>query len=502
MAKNVSIFRHKVFFLYLCGEKSLTMRQNIIGRIEEKKLLDAIYHSARSEFVAVCGRRRVGKTFLIKEFFEKELVFHTSGVANSSKKEQISVFYRELQSRSMHALPSADNWMDIFFLLRKYLEGLGSQKKVILLDELPWMDTAKSGFIPALEYFWNVWASSRRDIVLIVCGSATSWMMDKLINSHGGLHNRLTHQIFLHPFTLAECEEFFISRNFHLSRYEIAEYYMVMGGTPYYLEALRPDISLSQNIDNLFFRANGALRNEFMNLYAALFKNSADYIEVVRALSGHREGLSRGELVRFTTLSSGGNLTIILNNLESCGFIRHYQTWMGKRSDHVLYQLVDFFTLFHFRFLEHQSSEHQWSSIQGKPQFYTWAGLTFELLALQHTPQIKEALGISGIQTQEYAWRGSDGSGSSQIDLLIERADQTVNICEIKYSLMEYEITKDYEAILRHKLATFMEATRMRKSAVLTMITTYGVRQGKYTGIVQREVTLDDLFRPVRLTVL
>lgn len=469
------------------------MLDNIIGRKEEKQVLQTIFESHRSEFIAVCGRRRVGKTFLIKEFFGQHIVFQTSGLANSSMTAQTSAFSHELAAKGM-TIGRSSSWMDLFFLLRQYLEGLGGGRKVVLLDELPWFDTPKSGFISALEYFWNVWASSRHDIVLVVCGSATSWMMDKLINSHGGLHNRLTYRMFLQPFTLGECEDFFLSRGFHLSRYETAEYYMVMGGTPYYLEFLNPTISMAQNIDRLFFQDNAPLAKEFNNLYAALFKNSEDYMAVVRCLSRHREGMRRNEIIQACKLSSGGGLSTILANLESCGFIRQYQTFAEKRTGTVLYQLVDLFTHFHFRFLDDSNKKRQWTSIQQTAEFYSWAGLSFELLALNHVLQIKKSLGISGMQTLEYAWRGQDEEGKAQIDLVIDRADHTANICEMKFALDSYEITKEYDANLRHKMGAFLKNTDMKKSAILTMVTTYGIKQGKYAGLVQSEVTLNNLF--------
>ena len=470
------------------------MKELIIGREEEKQKLYNIFHSGKAEFVAVCGRRRIGKTFLIREFFENEIVFHTAGLANSSMSEQLSTFSRELQLVSSTHLPPIHNWIDAFFQLRQYLESLGTDRKVVLLDELPWMDTPRSGFIAALEYFWNVWASARRDIVLIVCGSATSWMTDKLINSHGGLHNRLTNIIYLQPFTLGECKQYLNKRGFMLSDYEIAECYMVFGGTPYYLDMLQNNMSLSQNIDNLLFRKGGPLFNEFNNLYSALFKNSDEYIAIVKALSKKRQGLTRTEIVKATGLLSGGALTAMLNNLVSCGFIRDYKAFMGSRGNDTIYQLIDFFTLFHFHFISVHNGNEQWMAMQGKPSFFNWAGLTFELLVLHHISQVKRTLGISGIQTEEFAWRGYDESGQSQIDLIISRADQTLNLCEMKFSIAKYEISKAYENNLREKIVRVMEASRMKKSVILTFITTHGVKPNIHSGIVQQHITLKDLF--------
>lgn len=471
------------------------MKEKIIGRKEEQQQLNRIYNSNKSEFVAVCGRRRVGKTFLIREYFEDEIVFQTSGLANDSMKQQIKSFYSDLMEQGLPAQErDPHDWIDIFMLLRTLIKQSSQTRKVILLDELPWMDTPRSMFISALEHFWNSWASARHDIVLIVCGSATSWMMDKLINNHGGLYNRLTFRIFLEPFTLKECEDFIKSKGLILSRYEIAECHMIMGGIPFYLELLDSRLSLSQNIDQLFFRPNGLLAREFPNLYNALFKNSELYIKVVEALSTKRLGLTRNEIINSIKLQSGNGLTTILRNLENCGFIRQYKQFNLSNNNKTIYQLVDFFTLFHFYYLVKQKTS-KWSDLQGKAEFYTWAGLTFEILAMQHIKQIKNKLGIIGINTREYAWRCTDSQRGSQIDLIIERSDNTINICEIKYSINPFTIDKEYELNLRNKISTFIEHTHMKKSIQLTFISTHGLKNNAHSSIVNNQITLDDLFQ-------
>ena len=467
------------------------MKEKIIGRKREKALLDEIPHSGKSEFVAVCGRRRVGKTFLIKEFFEDEMVFQTSGVANSPRKTQLKSFYNDLVAQGMAPSKEPADWLDIFFMLRQFLENQAEGRKVVMLDELPWMDTRRSGFIPALEHFWNSWATGRHDIVLIVCGSATSWMMDKLINNHGGLYNRITQRIFLQPFTLRETEQMLQSKNINLSRYEVAELYMIMGGIPYYIDMLSPSLSLDQNIDDLLFRRNGALANEFDNLYAALFDNSADYVKIVEALSHKRDGLSRDEIVKASGLASGGTLSAMLKNLEWSGFVRSYVGFQSQP----LFQLTDFYSMFYFKFLrKRQKTENTWQTIQRSPEFNSWAGLTFELLVLNHSDKVKQALGISGVNCREYAWRCTGSEGGAQIDMVIDRADNTINLCEMKFSISEFVISKSYEMNLRNKIAKFMENASRRKSIRLTMITTFGVERNAHSGIVNDNITLDDLF--------
>ena len=473
------------------------MKENILGREAEKDLLSRIYDSGSSEFIAVCGRRRVGKTFLIREFFEEEMVFQCSGVANAGTQEQLKSFYYTLRryDKNVSIIPS--DWIEAFEMLISYLDSLRQKRKVVFIDELPWMDTSGAHFVSALEHFWNSWASARRDIVLIVCGSATSWMMDKLINNHGGLYGRLTHRIFLSPFTLGEAEKLLISQGVSMSRYEIAEAYMIMGGIPYYLNMIDPRLSLAQNIDRLMFNPNGGLYNEFEILYRSLFNNSESYIKVVECLNAKGYGMTRSEIAETSGIKSGKTLTTILDNLESCGFIRRYNNY-GCSERKSLFQLIDFFTLFHFRFMRNSSFRNlqYWTSLQRTPRFYAWAGISFEILSACHINEIKRKLGISGVATNVYSWRskGETSDRAVQIDLVIERADNTINICEIKFTEKEFAINKDYDHNLCHKLSTFTEETKTRKSVQLVFVTSCGLLRNMYSGRVQAEVTLDDLF--------
>lgn len=474
------------------------MKDAIIGREAEKDLLNEIYESKQSEFVAVCGRRRVGKTFLVKEYFEDEIVFSTAGLAHGNMQEQIKVFHKALKRYGLEESSMPADWIDAFDLLIRLLSALPEGRKVVFLDELPWMDTPRANFISALENFWNSWASSRHDIVLIVCGSATSWMMNKLINNHGGLYNRLTRRIFMQPFTLKETETFLVSKGFNFSRYEIAECYMIFGGIPFYLNLLQNTRSLAQNVDFLLFNPQGQLYDEFDNLYAALFSNSDDYVKIVSILSQNKGGYTRKEIIEKAQINSGGGISTILKNLESCGFIRQYAQGERRTNDSI-FQLVDFFTLFHFHFKSERKTHgnQQWTNIQQKPEFYSWAGHTFETLTLLHIEQIKKKLGITGVVSNNYSWRqaANDETPAMQIDLLIDRNDNTINLCEIKFSESRFKIDSDYELTLRERMSAFKAMKKNKhKSLQITFVTTFGVAKNNHSGIVQNEVVLDDLF--------
>lgn len=469
----------------------------VIGRKEEQKILLSAAQSECSELIAVYGRRRVGKTYLIRETFGYKFTFQHTGLANARTKDQLFSFAISLRDSGYDDCPIPQSWLEAFSLLSHFLKDSTDEKKIIFLDELPWMDTPRSNFISAFEHFWNGWASARKDIVLIICGSATSWIINKVINDHGGLHNRVTQSISLQPFTLKECEMFAQSKGIEMNRHQIAECYMVLGGIPFYWNLLEKGLSLAQNIDKIFFARNGKLANEFNLLYASLFKSPEQYIDVVTVLGRKKVGMTREEIIATLKKSSNGALSKVLDELEYCGFIRKYSGY-GKKTKQAIYQLVDNYTLFYFKFIQQNKNndEHFWSASIDSATHRAWSGLAFERLCMAHTQQIKAGLGISGVLSNIYSWRKEkdENSEGAQIDMLIDRNDQVVNICEMKYSLSEFSIDAEYERNLRNKKSAFIETTKTRKAVHLTMVTTYGIHQNSYSGIVQSEVTLEDLF--------
>ncbi len=469
----------------------------IIGRKEEQQILHSAVQSENSEFVAVYGRRRVGKTYLIRETFGYKFTFQHTGLAKGNTKEQLFSFAISLRDAGYDDCPIPKSWLEAFSLLSAYLKNSTDEKKIVFLDELPWMDTPRSNFISAFEHFWNGWASARKDIILIICGSATSWIINKVINDHGGLHNRVTKQISLQPFTLKECEMFAQSKGLEMSRYQLAECYMVLGGIPYYWSLLEKGLSLAQNIDKIIFAKNGKLSNEFNQLYASLFKSPEQYIDIVTALGKKKAGMTREEIIVATDKYSNGALSKVLDELEYCGFIRKYNGF-GKKSKQAIYQLIDNYTLFYFKFIRQNENndEHFWSASIDSAMHRAWSGLAFERLCMAHMQQIKAALGIAGVLSNVYSWRkeADETSDGAQIDLLIDRKDQVINLCEMKYSLSEYVIDAEYEQKLRNKKSAFINATNTRKAVHLTMVTTFGIKANAHSGIVQNEITLEDLF--------
>lgn len=473
--------------------KTLTkMADTIIGRVAEQEILRQRINSENPELIAIYGRRRVGKTFLVRQYFNDAFSFYSTGIYQGSQKEQLSAFNRQLEYYSGHKCESAKDWFEAFSQLREYLESIaGDKPTVVFLDELPWMDTPKSRFVKALEYFWNSWGATNKRLKLIVCGSATTWMRENVLSDRGGLYNRTTRSIYLAPFTLYETEQYLLSRGINWNRYQIAECYMVLGGTPLYLQMLERNLSVTQNVDNLFFIQNAPLAREYDFLFRSLFKEANLHRQVIEVLAKKATGMTRNEIIAAAKLEDGGVLTKVLRNLCDCDFIRQY-TAFGKTDRGTIYQLTDLFALFHLRYVKgyRGQDEHHWQNMIDSPSRRAWSGYAFEQLCLHHIRQVKQKLGITGVQSDVYAWKGDGG----QIDLLIDRRDQTINLCEMKFSQGEFEITKQYDEHLRERAEMFRSATNTRKALHQTFVTTYGVKKNLYSGNVQSEVILEDLF--------
>lgn len=471
------------------------MDKNFIGRRQEIKLLQVIKDSGKAEFVAVYGRRRVGKTYLIQQFFDNKFAFSATGIIEGTREEELFAFTSALIAVG-YTGPQPKTWLEAFEGLKSVLERQPHKgRQVIYIDELPCFDTPKSGFVRALGHFWNTWAALRKDVILIVCGSATSWMIENIVNDHGGLHDRTTHTIYLRQFTLAETESYLQTKKIHWPRQMIVETYMMLGGVPYYLSLLNPQESLAQNIDRLYFHKNSELGQEYQRLYASLFKSPESYIRIVEILGKNKQGLTRGEIAEKLKISSSGTLSKQLENLEYCDIIRRYVTKIGGRlkTNEAYYQLVDLFTLFHLTFSKKLTTEDYWEQRLNTPVLNSWQGLAFEHVCMVHIRQVRHALGLDKIAVEYYSWRSSTAP-RAQVDMIIERADRLVNLCEIKYTQSEYTITSNEDLKVRNRTAAFVRETKTRNGILPTWITPFGLFHNEYSVSVQYQVTLDDLF--------
>jgi len=470
----------------------------IIGRESERRILSRCEQSDKPEFIAVYGRRRVGKTFLIVEHFGNKFAFSMTGISGGGTKDQLYEFRSSLIRYYKGDFPIIKNWREAFFLLETQLvRDPTVGKKVIFIDELPWFDTHKSGFLSALEHFWNAFASRQSDILLIVCGSAASWIINNVIDSYGGLHNRVTETIVIEPFQLYECEAFFINKGVAFTRRQITEAYMILGGIPFYMDVMDKMYGLNQNIDLLLFDKGARLRGEFSRLYHSLFRHAENHINIVQALAKYNPGLTRQELSAVSGISNGGGLTKVLYELELCGFINRSHDICRKRNGEY-YKLIDFFTLFHYKYLARRmdTDPHFWTNFLSDPAHRAWCGYAFERLCMAHIRQIKKRLGISGVITEVYAFRSIKQKGGAQIDIVIDRRDDIINICECKYSNKPYTLTEQDVADLERKKEVFLQETQTKKSIHMTMITANGMTHNAYRNEIQAEITLDDLFQP------
>lgn len=476
------------------------MKRRLIGREKEIETLELSFESNKPELIAVIGRRRVGKTFLIKEVYKDYLDFELTGLQHTTKTEQLQnftfAFRNAFPDYEIETKPNS--WLEAFYLLSKGLvEKKKQEKMVIFLDELPWLASKRSGFITGLGWFWNSWAVNQ-NVVLVICGSAASWMIDKVINNKGGLHNRVTQLMLLAPFSLGETEAFLQSKNINLSKYQITQLYLAMGGIPMYLDQIKPSLSGIQNIHAICFQKGGYLRNEFDRLFSSLFENSENHLKLIRVLASKKMGMTRKEIIKGTSFKNGGTLTATLNELNQSGFIEIYSSY-GKKKQLSLYRLTDPYTLFYLTFIEALGAnvKTDFTKLSDLQNYKSWSGYAYENICLMHINQIRKALGISGIYTSvsSFVAKPVDGFSGAQIDLLIDRGDHSINLCEIKYSAKDYEVTKKDVTNIDNKKRVFQYHSKTTKHIFTTIITTFGVVKNKHRlNHVDQVVVLDDLF--------
>jgi uncharacterized protein len=475
----------------------------IIGRDEEKLLLQSIIANTKADLVAVYGRRRIGKTYLLETYLEKQIVLQFSGVHNVETEVQLKEYCKALSKYLNNNVPVVvpADWFSAFDLTIQLLQKkLRRKKAIILLDEFPWMQTPKSNFLAAFEQFWNGWASKQNNLAVILCGSAASWMIQNVVRNKGGLHNRITQKIALQPFNLNETEAFLKSRNVQLNRYQTVQLYMAFGGVPHYLQQAKPGLSAAQIIDKVCFTKAGFLYNEFADLYQALFDTADRHFKVIRALAAKPMGLTRNEIIKQCKLQSGGSTTALLEELSASGFITAYIP-LAKKSKDSIYKLTDEYSLFYLKFMEpnRTGSKGLWGRLSDTPTWKSWSGFAFESICMKHIPAIKMALGISGIYSETSIWksRGNSSNDGAQIDLVIDRRDNCINLCEIKFYENGFSLDKKYAAALQQKKSIFKIESKTRKQLFITFISTALLKPNEHSlGLIDQQVTLDYLFVP------
>jgi hypothetical protein len=479
----------------------LSKSQNIIGRVAEKSVLDRVLSSRDPELVALYGRRRVGKTFLVREHLKDYIVFEVAGIHDQSTGSQLAGFHAALR-RSFPNIASVQptNWLDAFEILRSCLEAQAKQKRkqVVFFDEFPWFATRKSNFLAAFDHFWNSYASRRRDLAVVICGSAAAWMIRNIVNARGGLHNRLTHRMRLEPFHLHEVELYLQSRKIHWDRKQLTSLYMAFGGIPHYLNLIRTGQSASECIDAECFRPEGMLRSEYHNLYAALFESYQTHEAIVKTLAMSHSGLTRDQLIERTNLTSGGGFTKAIEELVLSGFVTETHA-LDKKTKSSLLRLTDEFSVFYWDWMHSNTAANSWMRQATSRRYESWCGCSFESVCFKHLKQLQIALGIADVDTHVASWRYSPKKNSkeegAQIDLVLDRADQCIHLCEIKFADKPFTITKSYAELLERKLRVFHQYSGRRQTVFLTLITPYGLSPNRYSEqLVAKQVTLKDLF--------
>lgn len=472
---------------------------DIVGRKDEIEILSSCLDSKESRLIALTGRRRVGKTYLIREYFGNKIKFEIAGLHDGTYQQQLSHVYNTIKNHKLKEskLYIPENWMEAFDLIKEYLNTLkGTNKKVIFIDEMPWFETHKSRFLMAFENFWNSYCTKRKDLIVVVCGSSASWVIKKIVRNKGGLHNRISERINLKPFTLLETESFLKSRNIKMSRYDIVQLYMVTGGVPFYLDRIRKGESFVQFVERVCFRDNGFLKGEYQELLKSLFKNSQNHELILKTLANKFYGLSRNDLAKQVKLSTGGTLTEALDELEESGFITKYHPF-GTKINQVLFRLTDHFILFHHQFMA-GNKQHikSWKTLSSTSKWTSWAGISFELICANHQKQIIKALGLQAIECGMSPWKNADTLKGAQVDLIIERADRIINLCEIKFLKSNFTLSKSGAVLLRNKVTLLSEDENSKgKVILLTLISTFPLLRNGYTNeLIDVSLTMEELF--------
>lgn len=470
----------------------------MIGRVEQIIQLNEALLSVKSSFIAITGRRRVGKTYLIDEVYKKNICLRVTGIQGEDLKTQIVNFTEkisEYSNKPIFSIPK--NWQETFLHLKSYLKTLPKNKKqVIFLDELPWINTSKSGFIQLLAHLWNDFLSKESHFILVVCGSSTSWITQKIVNDKGGFHNRLTHHIKLNPFTLSETKQFLLTKNIKQSDSSIAEIYMIMGGIPFYLENIKQGESPTVSVERMCFLDGGILKNEYDNLYKAIFESPENHEAIVESLATAKQGLTREEIINKTKISAGGTYKRAIEELLIAGFVVEEYPF-GKKKRGSIYRLVDEFSIFYHKFIRENRRNQVgiWQILSNSQSYKIWSGYAFESLCMRHVNEIKKAMGVQNVyaETSSYRHVGDNAVDGFQIDLIIDRKDMAINLCECKFYESTFEITKKYATQLKWRKSAFRYSTSTKKNIFTTLITNHPIKENEYSlESVDVRITVSD----------
>lgn len=474
----------------------------IIGRKAEQRDLDEWCHSAKPELICVYGRRRVGKTYLVQNAFEGQFAFFATGSDDRRNAVQLKAFHAALRRAGCAERTVPQDWFEAFNRLRLALEQpdvvrASCGRRVVFLDEFPWLAAKRSDFLAAFSDFWNGWASCQSDLVVIICGSATSWIVKNILENTASMYNRVTRQLYVAPFDLHDVEEMTQSLRLGWSRDAVLQCYLVFGGLPYYLDMLDRRKSLSQNIDALCLGTNAPLRREVPLLMEASLGNAPLHRAILRELAQSKVGIRRMDLANRVEGGTTGSFKRALDDLEKCGYIRCYTNRYERRKPSV-YQLVDPFLLFGFRFMVDRAPDGHglvsWKDFERTPAYYAWRGNAFEIACVNHTRQIKHAIGISAVKTEDFPWSSSTSEPGAQIDMVIERADGVTNLCEMKYTDGPFVADREFEEDMARRRRVFQIESATKNTVQSVLVCPQGLRPNTHSWDIAHVVDIDDLF--------
>ena len=493
----------------------------MIGRKKEIKLLNEICDLEESSLVAIYGRRRIGKTYLVNHMFKKYrqdcLFFEFTGAYDGDKRGQIDNFIDQVYEW-FYVEPSFEikSWSDAFRFLKRTIDKEikkrdSNEKVIVFLDEVPWIDRSnKGGFLSALGYFWNTWCEPRENVVLILCGSNSSWIRDKILkNARGSLYQRVTHQISMYPFDLKETKAYLLEqKGFMIDNKTVTDIYMIFGGVAKYLSFLNPNESSAENIDRVFFSIHGSMYREYDELFSSLFADKSDYYKsVIELLCTRRSGFSLSDISKAFNEKLGGKLRLAIAELEECGFIKGLSKY-GNSVRGVNYMIVDPYILFHHKWIKGFSRNdiatlpnNYWLHKSSSQSYAVWSGYAFEIVVMVNIRLYLNAIGRLGFFSGVYHWQHmakSEDEQGAQIDMVVNYGNNIFDILECKYYNSEYVISKEYAKNIKNKLSMFKKYglySKQKSELRLVFLTSYGVKMNAEAHSLNiSRVCLDDLF--------
>jgi AAA+ ATPase superfamily predicted ATPase len=409
--------------------------KQFIGRKVEIAQLTALIDLPRPSIAVIYGRRRVGKSELIRHVTQGKNVLSFEGLEGQPKHKQIKNFLFQLSAQSNIREKNISDWPDALILLRTLTQD---GQWIIILDEFQWMANYQNELVSVIKMIWEKYLSQNPDLTLILCGSIASFMKSKVLKS-SALYGRTDYELNLHELNLSEISEFFPGKGSD----EVIDTAMLVGGIPKYLELISEYPSLYDALEPLAFSQDGFFKTEYDRLFASHFGKKPIFMKIIQTLATNPYGLTTGKLAKEMQVASGGTLCHQLDDLESAGFLHSIIPFDKPEGSKLRkYILMDAYVRFYHSIIRGSMKETtppntQFHAIMSSPRYAAWAGMAFEFLCMRHHKEISRILGFHGIPytAGPFFQRKTLDTPGVQIDLLFERSDKILVLCEMKYLL-------------------------------------------------------------------